>query len=133
MNVKIFKTEPQNNVFFAEETLEYGSGKQAVETYAINLYDEIKYQEIIGFGAAVTEAAAYNYAQLSPEGKKQFLQLYYSRKDGIGYNFGRTHINSCDFTPSYYCYVEEGDMTLETFSIDREKEYVLPKIGRAHV
>jgi len=128
MKVQLIRTEPKNGVFFAREALEYGTKKQDVERSVLNLYEEVKYQEILGFGAAVTESAAYNYALLTPEQKKRFLQLYYSSEGGIGYNFGRTHINSCDFCPDYYCYVEEGDSTLETFSIEREKKYVLPML-----
>ena len=103
MKAEIIRTEPSNGVYFAREKLEYGTEPQWTERCAINLYEEIRYQEILGFGAAITESAAYNYALLSPENKKRFLELYYSRETGIGYNFGRTHINSCDFCPEYYC------------------------------
>ena len=40
--------------------------------------------------------------------KKRFLELYFSREKGIGYNFGRAHINSCDFSLDVYTSVEEG-------------------------
>lgn len=128
MKVQLIRTEPKNGLYFVREALEYGAETPMTERCVVNLYEEVKYQEILGFGAAITESSAYNYSLLSPENKKRFLELYYSREKGIGYNFGRTHINSCDFGPEYYCYVEEGDETLESFSIDRERKYILPML-----
>ena len=63
--------------------------------------------------------------------KKRFLELYFSREKGIGYNFGRSHINSCDFSLDIYSNVEEGDMTLDTFNLNREKKYIIPFIKDA--
>lgn len=63
---------------------------------------------------------------VSKEDKRKFLELYFYREKGIGYNFGRSHINSCDFSIGIYSSVEEGDKTLETFNLDRKKKYILP-------
>lgn len=128
MKVTVVRTEPLNQVYFAKGTVEYGAGKERTERAVVNLYEDVKYQEILGFGAAITEAAAYNYSLMSAEDQKRFLELYYSRETGIGYNFGRTCINSCDFGLDIYCYVQDGDQTLETFNIDRERKYVLPML-----
>ena len=128
MNVTVYKSEPRNEVYFAKETVPYAAGKERTERAVVNLYEDVKYQEILGFGAAITEAAAYNYSLMRAEDKKRFLSLYYNRESGIGYNFGRTHINSCDFGLDIYCYVQDGDKTLETFNIDRERKYVLPML-----
>lgn len=128
MNARIIKTEPANGVYFAEEVLQYASGKEGTERGIVNIYEDVQYQQMIGFGAAITESAAYNYSLLSPEDKKRFLELYYSREKGIGYNFGRTCINSSDFGLDVFCYVQEGDETLETFNIDRDRKYVIPML-----
>ncbi|MBQ6816741.1 MAG: glucosylceramidase [Clostridia bacterium] len=131
MNIKIIETAPKKEIFFNEYSLEYGSAPKATESGVINVYDDVAYQEILGFGAAFTESAAYNYSKLTPEQKKDFLEKHFSKTNGIGYNFGRTHINSCDFSLDIYTYVEKGDKTLETFNIDREKKYVIPFIKDA--
>ena len=52
-------------------------------------------------------------------------------KSGIGYNFCRTHINACDFSIDEYTYVEDGDVELKTFNIDRERKYNIPMIRAA--
>lgn len=59
------------------------------------------------------------------------IRLYFDRETGIGYNFGRTPIHSCDFALDIYTYVQKGDLTLETFSIERDKKYIIPLIRDA--
>lgn len=129
--MKVIKSIPKDNIYFEESVIDEGNIDSISETGIINVYDEIEYQEIIGFGGAFTESAAYNYAQFSDEQKKEFLEKTFSRDNGIGYNFGRTHINSCDFSLDIYSYVESGDMTLETFNIERDKKYIIPFIKDA--
>ena len=83
----------------------------------ICVFPDVEYQEIKGFGGAFTEAASTTIDKLSKENRDKILKLYFDKVDGIGYNFGRVHINSCDFSLGNYTYVQEGDDTLETFDI----------------
>lgn len=124
--MKLIKTAPLENVYFQEENLKAGNLPDDTEVYIVNVYEEAAYQEMIGFGGAFTESAAYNYAQLDEAQKKVFLEKYFSREKGIGYNFGRMHINSCDFSLDIYSYVEDGDRELKTFSIERDRKYIIP-------
>lgn len=101
------------------------------EDTLINIFPDIEYQEIKGFGGAFTEAASTTLDKLSKDNREKILKLYFDKVDGIGYNFGRVHINSCDFSLENYTYVEEGDKTLETFDISREKKSVIPMIKDA--
>lgn len=89
-----------------------------------------KYQKILGFGGALTEASAYALSKIDENGQRKILETYYDEDKGIGYNFARVHINSCDFSLENYSYVEEGDKTLETFTLDRDEKYVLPLIRK---
>lgn len=97
----------------------------------VNIYPNIEYQEIKGFGGAFTEAAASTFYKLGKENREKILKLYFDPIEGIGYNFGRVHINSCDFSLGNYTYVEEGDQSLETFNIQREEKAVIPMIKEA--
>ena len=129
--MKIIKTIPLENTFFEEESVENGNQNPNSECGIINVFEEFKYQEVIGFGGAFTESAAYNYSLLSDEQKMEFMESYCDPTNGIGYNFGRVHINSCDFSIDLYTYVADGDKTLETFNIDRDRKYVIPFIKDA--
>ncbi|WP_160684606.1 glycoside hydrolase family 30 beta sandwich domain-containing protein [Clostridium sp. C2-6-12] len=89
-----------------------------------------KYQKILGFGGALTEASAYALSKIDENEQRKILEAYYDQEKGIGYNFARVHINSCDFSLENYSYVEEGDKTLETFTLDRDEKYVLPLVRK---
>ncbi|GMH93961.1 hypothetical protein TL16_g12769 [Triparma laevis f. inornata] len=76
---------------------------------------ETTFQRILGFGGAFTESAALNYMSLSEEGREDIVDLLFG-KDGLGYNLGRTHINSCDFsTDSYSFSSTPNDFNLTSF------------------
>ncbi len=124
--MKLIRSMPLQNTYFAQETIPDGNVPSDNEGYIINVYDDVRYQQIVGFGGAFTESAAYLYAQLSQAQKQTFLQKYFSREEGIGYNFGRIHINSCDFSLGIYSYVENGDTELKTFSLERDRRYLIP-------
>ena len=118
------------NFTFKEAEKEFQTDAKC-EINLIKAYPKITYQEILGMGGALTESAAYTYAQMSPEKQKELLDLYFG-KNGNRYNFGRVHIQSCDFALGNYAYVEdETDKELKTFSIERDKEYILPLIHAA--
>ena len=86
-----------------------------------------RFQSIIGFGGALTDAAAETYAKLPPDKQKEVLTAYFSPDKGIGYNFGRTHINSCDFSSESYAYDNvPGDTSLSHFSIAHDLKYRIP-------
>lgn len=98
----------------------------------LNVYDEVQYQEILGFGGALTEASTLNLSRIRPELRKQVMEMYFDREKGIGYNFCRSTINSCDFSEDFYSYDDvDGDFALEHFDIAHDKETVIPAIKEA--
>ncbi|WP_372774302.1 glycoside hydrolase family 30 beta sandwich domain-containing protein [Mangrovibacterium sp.] len=90
-----------------------------------------KFQTFVGIGGAFTDAAAEVFAKLPTEKQQEFLTAYYDADKGIGYNFSRTHIASCDFSSASYDYIAEGDSALATFSIDHDRTYRIPFIKQA--
>ena len=90
-----------------------------------------EFQSVVGFGGAFTEAAAHTFARMSATAQEKILSLYFSPTEGLRYRLGRVAIHSCDFALGNYTYVDEGDTTLSTFSIDREKQWVIPMIQKA--
>ena len=56
-----------------------------------------KYQPIIGFGGAFTDAAGINIAKLTEEAQRNLIKSYYS-PSGAEYNLGRINIGGCDFS-----------------------------------
>ncbi len=103
-----------------------------VESGLINLYPEITCQEIEGFGGALTETAGYLFSKMTEEEQAAFLNDYFG-ENGLKYRFVRMHIDSCDYSLSEYQAVEDPleDPDLTTFSIDRDRTYMIPMLKRA--
>lgn len=97
------------------------------EMHQLSIYPQCTGQMIKGFGGAFTEAAGYCFKQLKEEKQSEFLRAYFG-ENGLRYNIGRTHINSCDFSlGNYACSEGEND----EFSMERDHKYILPLIIKA--
>ena len=128
--MKLYRTVPGQGIYHREEDLTPGNEKESRERGLICVYDEVKYQSILGFGGAFTESSAYNYSLLTDAQKQEYMEAHFGT-DGLNYNFGRTHIASCDFSLDIYSHVESGDSDLSTFSLDRDRKYIIPFIRDA--
>lgn len=95
----------------------------------VNIYP-VEKQEILGFGGAFTESSAYTYAQLDAAGKAVAMERLFG-KSGLRYNFCRICIGSSDFSLDQYDYLAPGATNLESFSIERDRRYVIPMIHDA--
>ncbi|HRU86329.1 MAG TPA: glycoside hydrolase family 30 protein [Tenuifilum sp.] len=111
---------------------EFDSARQPFETeVAVFVNPSKQFQEIIGIGGAITDAAAETFARLTPENQQKLLDAYFHPVKGIGYSFIRTSIHSCDFSSGSYTYIADGDSTLATFSIAHDMQYRIPLIKKA--
>ena len=85
-------------------------------------------QKLMGFGGALTESSASVFTKLNNEAREKIMDAYYSDA-GNNYSMARTHINSCDFSLGNYSYCDvPGDEELKNFSIERDKEILIPFI-----
>jgi len=101
------------------------------ELVSIQILPGQKFQTITGFGGSFTEASAYLLNQLSEKNRDLILQAYFG-KDGAKYSLTRTHMNSCDFSLSNYSYAAvEDDKNLDKFSIDEDRDDIIPMIQEA--
>jgi glucosylceramidase len=90
-----------------------------------------RFQKLLGIGGAITDASAEVFAKLPKEKQNEMLTAYYDKDAGIGYSLARTTIHSSDFGSGSHTYIEEGDKTLSTFSIDHDREFRIPLIKSA--
>ncbi len=125
---KIIETDYEKQKFWQENT-DFESRVEMMRV--INVYPDCRYQSVRGFGGAFTEAAGYNLTRLPKDVQEEIVKAYFGQ-EGLRYNLGRTHINSCDFALGNYAYDEDAaDTAFEKFDIGRDKEYILPLILRA--
>jgi glucosylceramidase len=93
---------------------------------------ERRFQVLEGFGAAFTEAAAVTWQRLGAAQREQLLHDYFDRNTGHGYTMCRVHMNSCDFALGNYAHVQTpGDVDLKSFTIERDRQALLPLIQAA--
>ncbi len=97
----------------------------------LTINPEETFQEITGFGGSFTESSAYLLNQLGPDNRDRILEAYFG-ESGARYSLTRTHMNSCDFSLDQYSYAPvEGDTILESFSIDEDRDDIIPMIKDA--
>jgi glucosylceramidase len=90
-----------------------------------------QFQEMVGFGGALTESSAWVLAQLPADKRLEVIRAYYG-KDGLGYTLARTHLNSCDFSLNLWSLAETpGDYDLHSFSLDPMRKWVMPLLHDA--
>src|SRR6476646_4790420 len=90
-----------------------------------------RFQPILGFGAAFTDAACYLFNQLSGEARAGlFHRLFHPSEMGL--NVCRICIGSSDYSTKVYSYDEGGpDPELQRFSIEPDRAYILPMLREA--
>ena len=88
------------------------------------------YQEIVGFGAALTDASAWLIEhKLAPPQREALLQDLFGREPGIGLSFVRIDMGASDFALRQYSYDDTPPIT--NFSIDADRAETLPILQRA--
>ncbi|WP_022764792.1 glycoside hydrolase family 30 protein [Butyrivibrio sp. XPD2006] len=102
----------------------------AGEMKALVVFPEEEETTIRGFGGAFTEAAAHTYSGLNKEARSRLISDIFGA-DGLRYNIGRIHMNSCDFALGNYTYIDEGDESLESFNIEHDEKEIIPMIKAA--
>ncbi len=122
----VFETSQSGNQLTERTTFDSDATPSTIQ-----LNFDQKFQTISGFGGAFTEASAHLLNQMSLEKRTEILEAYFS-ENGAHYSLTRTHMNSCDFSLSNYSYTPvEGDKNLEHFSIDEDKQDLIPMIKDA--
>lgn len=125
--MKYYQTSKQNGL----RTSEINGLNTSNIDFEILINKDQQFQEILGFGGAFTEAACYTLSQMSSNRRKEVLEAYFNRNNGLGYNIGRVHIHSCDFSLENYTYVDDYDVDLNSFSIERDMKWIIPTIKDA--
>jgi glucosylceramidase len=99
---------------------------------AIQLDTSAMRQQILGFGAAITEASAYMLSRLSDAERAPVMRDLFA-PDAMALNVCRTCIGSSDYATKVYSLDEstEPDPELKKFSIDHDKQFYLPVLREA--
>jgi len=98
---------------------------------AIVLSPEKKFQDILGFGAAFTDAACFSFNRLEPSIRQKLLHELFHPSE-MGLSVCRICMGSSDYSTKAYSYDDgEPDPDLKRFSIEHDREYILPMLREA--
>ena len=96
----------------------------------ITINSSERYQEIEGFGAALTGSSAYLINGMDSSSKSSLLNELFDPEDGIGLSYLRMSIGASDFSLRDYTYNDlpqgQEDPDLSEFSIAADEEDVIP-------
>jgi glucosylceramidase len=127
-------TGDQRKLLSHEPDVAFSAGNTgALPTIVVD--DTAMYQEMVGFGAAITDAAAININRLAADRREALLRDLFDADSGIGLSFTRLTIGASDFSPRHYTLDDvrpgQSDPALARFSIEPNRADVLPVVQRA--
>ncbi len=115
----------------AQPIKEYAQQSSDVRPTNFKIYRDTEFQTIDGIGATFNEIGAVAWMTL-PESQRESLMETLFGEDGAAFSFCRTALGASDFGVNAYSYSEVADdYTMEHFSIERERNSVIPYIQTA--
>ena len=124
MEAKIFTTNEYGE--YIEDSFFAGTTLCGITTAKKD--DTFVNKGFIGCGVAITGASCYNLSKMDKAERRELLEYIYTPK-GLDLKIGRLTIGSSDYSAEVYSYDDvENDVELKHFSIERDKNYIIPMI-----
>ena len=77
----------------------------------IDIQSNVTFQEIYGFGGAVTDSTALQYTNLQQKSRNAFVNAFYDEENGAGFTYTRVPMNSADFSRKNYVHASKLDLS----------------------
>jgi glucosylceramidase len=129
-------TGDQSHLLAREPDLHFSSASVDSSIPVIEVDYSREFQSVVGWGAAMTDAAAYLIQKKLSAGQREaLLKELFGREPGIGFSFVRIPMGASDFSRSHYSYDDrptgETDSALAHFSIDVDRAEKIPTLKGA--
>jgi glucosylceramidase len=125
--IDVFVTDPLRH-HQRGTPLRWNAASSSAASGAVVIDSSVKSQPILGFGGALTDAACYVINQMPQAARSELLHELFSPKE-MAFSVCRTCIGSSDYSRNVFSYDEgEPDPDLTRFSIDHDREYILPTL-----
>jgi len=130
-------TSDGRNQLTAQPGLTFTSDSQNADSSTIAINEHQQFQQMDGFGAAVTDSSAWlMYTRMSTSQRNDLMKRLFDPANGIGISFVRIPMGASDFSvngPYSYDDLPPGqtDPTLSNFSINHDTAYILPILKQA--
>lgn len=127
--VEVYETSAEGSKL--QKLEDFSTQNNKIESSKVILKPEQERQTITGFGGSFTEASAYLLTTISKENRDLIIEAYFG-ETGAKYSLTRTHMNSSDFSLGQYSFAPvEGDKELKHFTIEEDKDDIIPMIKDA--
>jgi glucosylceramidase len=127
-------TADQTHLLSQQPDVLIRSGADA-SAVVIDVDEGTSYQEMVGFGAAMTDASAFLIQHKLGAQHDAILHELFGRNPGIGLSFVRVPMGASDFSTHHYSYDDmpagQTDSTLANFSIAEDRVDKLPALKAA--
>jgi glucosylceramidase len=117
---------------FRETSVAPWQPASAISGSIIEIDPSRRFQSILGFGGAFTDASCYLLSRMDSASRQKLLNDLVGR-DGLRMSVCRTCIGSSDYSLSAYSFddTSEPDPDLKQFSINHDQAYILPVLRAA--
>ncbi len=110
--------------------------KELAEALVVDLESSERFQEVYGVGGAMTESSAWLLQSLRksfPDRYEYLMDRFFSSEDGVGLSVLRVPLGASDYTSKgyYYTYCDSESDDLSKFSIDIDRDSVMPMLKEA--
>jgi len=133
--VNVWLTTPnQANLLSPQQNLTFGGVGSNSTTITVN--DAQTYQQMVGFGASLTDSSAWLIAnKMSQSQRNQLMTNLFDPNNGIGLDFLRQPMGASDLALNEYTYDDvpsgQSDPNLSNFSISHDNAYIIPVLKQA--
>jgi glucosylceramidase len=122
-------TADRSKLLAREPSIAWAS--DTVGTPIIDVDDAQRFQSMVGFGAALTDASAWLIThRLSASGRDSLLRELFGAEPGVSFSFVRVDMGASDFSLHHYSYDDmpagQRDSALMHFSIDPDRTETIP-------
>ena len=145
-SISVYRTNSEMSERLAPQpAISFASSAATATTSQITIDDTQKFQIVDGFGASLTDSAAWLFSKLKPEQLDAAYATLFSRKDGIALSFLRQPIGSSDLAVTFYSFDDlckqdkkpcitpdkVNDFKLKHFSVAHDEAYIIPQLKKA--
>ncbi|HEX5425365.1 MAG TPA: glycoside hydrolase family 30 beta sandwich domain-containing protein [Candidatus Acidoferrales bacterium] len=117
--------------FASGPAIQWAAAQPRSDAEQIILNPELKFQEVLGFGGALTDATCWTFNRLrQSERDELFHEMFHPSEMGL--NVCRICVGASDYSRTVYSFDEGApDPGLTRFSIDHDREYIIPILRQA--
>ena len=113
-------TGDRSQLLQAQPSLQFGADRR--DGLVIDVNEQHRYQEMDGFGAAMTDSSAWLIANaMTAAQRDELMRRLFSASDGIGMSYVRVPIGSSDHALSHYTY-DDTCCDLADFSLAHDAD-----------